>query len=269
MFLWKSIVFLPEAEWCIHASVSKNIGRDNGMSPDWRQATIWTSAGILLTGPIGTNFSEILIRIHKFSFKKMHLKISSGKWRPFCLGLAVFIMYKKISYPNVSLSRRRGNWWTALYKSSSRSPRNVLLNKASMSDVARHVGPSIRITCRVIATKERKSVNWNLSRYQKTTFQGIPIVNIRQPGDRLIKNRALVFREWGRHSPAFEIFTEIREFWSGVIHNRLLRHVVKGAWNWLKGGPWEIWMKFYICNFQTDFRDWWLGISFEIALIWN
>ena len=33
----------------------------------------------------------------------------------------------------------------------------------------------------VIATKERKSINWNLSQYQKTTFQGIPIVNIRQP----------------------------------------------------------------------------------------
>ena len=73
------------------------------------------------------------------------------------------------------------NWWTALYKSSSRSPPNVLLNKTCMSDVARHVAPWIRITCRVIATKERKSINWNLSQYHKTTFQGIPIVNIRQP----------------------------------------------------------------------------------------
>ena len=27
-------------------------------------------------------------------------------------------------------------------------------------------------------------------------------------------------------------------------------------------------MKFYIRNFQTDFSDWWLGISREIALIW-
>ena len=23
-------------------------------------------------------------------------------------------------------------------------------------------------------------------------------------------------------------------------------------------GPWEIWMKFWTCNFQTDFNDWWL-----------
>ena len=33
------------------------------------------------------NFSEILIKIHIFSFKKMPLKMSSEKWRPSCLGL--------------------------------------------------------------------------------------------------------------------------------------------------------------------------------------
>ena len=62
---------------------------DNGLSPVRRQAIIWTNAGILLIGPLGTNFSEILIEIHTFSFKKMHLKMSSGKWRPFCLVLNV------------------------------------------------------------------------------------------------------------------------------------------------------------------------------------
>ena len=53
------------------------------------QAIIWTNAGILFIGPSGTNFSEILIGIQTFSFKKMHLKMSSAKWRPFCLGLNV------------------------------------------------------------------------------------------------------------------------------------------------------------------------------------
>ena len=38
---------------------------------------------ILLIGPLGINFSEILIKIDTFSLKKMHLKMSSGKWRPF------------------------------------------------------------------------------------------------------------------------------------------------------------------------------------------
>ena len=71
------------------------IGSDDGLSPGRRQAIIWTNAGILLIGPLGTNFNETLIEIHTFSFKKIHLKMSSGKWRPFCLGLNVL---KKWTY---------------------------------------------------------------------------------------------------------------------------------------------------------------------------
>ena len=67
------------------------IGSDNGLSPDRRQAIIWTNDGILLIRPLGTNFSEILIEILTFSFKKMRLKVSSAKWRPFCLGLNVLM----------------------------------------------------------------------------------------------------------------------------------------------------------------------------------
>ena len=79
------------------------IGSDNVLSPAWRQAIIWTQAGILLIGLIGTNFIEILIEIHTFSFKKMHLNMSSGKWRPFCLGRNVLNLYSssvKISAPS-------------------------------------------------------------------------------------------------------------------------------------------------------------------------
>ena len=67
------------------------IGSDNGLAPGRRQAIIWTNAGILSIGHLGTNFSEILIEIYTFPFKKKHLKWSSGKWRPFCLGLNVLI----------------------------------------------------------------------------------------------------------------------------------------------------------------------------------
>ena len=56
---------------------------------DSDKAIIWTNAGILLIGPLGTKLNEISIEIHIFSFKKIHLKLSSGKWRPFCLGLNV------------------------------------------------------------------------------------------------------------------------------------------------------------------------------------
>ena len=65
------------------------IGPDNGLSPGRRQAIIWTTAGILLMGSRGASISEILIGTQVFSFKKMHLKMSSAKWRPFCLGLNV------------------------------------------------------------------------------------------------------------------------------------------------------------------------------------
>ena len=51
-----------------HICVSKltTIGSDNGLSPGRRQAIIWTNAGILLIGPLGTNFSENLIEIYTF-----------------------------------------------------------------------------------------------------------------------------------------------------------------------------------------------------------
>ena len=54
--------------------------------------------GTLLIGPLGTNFNEILIEkfIH-FHSLKIHLKISSGKWRPFCLGLNVLKQHASVS----------------------------------------------------------------------------------------------------------------------------------------------------------------------------
>ena len=68
------------------------IGSDNGLSPGRSQAIIWTSAGILLIGILGTNFSEILSEIQAFSFKKTRLKMWSAKWLPSCLGLIELIL---------------------------------------------------------------------------------------------------------------------------------------------------------------------------------
>ena len=71
-------------------SRSTIIGSDNGLSPGRRQAIIWTDAGILLIGPLETNLSEIFIGIYTFSFKKMHLEMSTWKLRSFfCFGLDV------------------------------------------------------------------------------------------------------------------------------------------------------------------------------------
>ena len=72
-----------------HICVSKQtiIRSDNDLSSGRRQAIIWTNAWILIIGTLGTNFSEILIEIRIFSFKKMGLKVSPAKMRPFCFGL--------------------------------------------------------------------------------------------------------------------------------------------------------------------------------------
>ena len=75
----------------ICASKLTIIASDNGLPPSRRAKPL--SEPMMeychFIWPLGTNFSEILIEIHSFSSKKMHLKMSSGKWRTFCLGLNV------------------------------------------------------------------------------------------------------------------------------------------------------------------------------------
>ena len=98
-----------------HICISKLTitGSDNGLSPGRRQAIIWSNAGILLIRTLGTNFSEIVIEIQTFSLKKMRLKMSSGKWRPFCLGLNVLTGYVQCFTPRGSI-----DWESELVNSS-------------------------------------------------------------------------------------------------------------------------------------------------------
>ena len=64
----KKVYTITLSHWgrVTHICVSKLtiIGSDNGLSPGRRQAIIWTNAWILLIGPLGTNFSDILF-LHK------------------------------------------------------------------------------------------------------------------------------------------------------------------------------------------------------------
>ena len=74
----KALTHLPQCR--IYASVNQvSIGTDNGSSPFQCQAIIWTNAALLSNGLLEINFSEIWIEILLFSFKKMHLKMSSAK----------------------------------------------------------------------------------------------------------------------------------------------------------------------------------------------
>ena len=98
-----------------HICVGKltTIGSDNGLSPGRRQAIISTIAGILLIWPLGRNFSEISIDIQTFSFKKIHFKMASAKWRPSCLGLNVLTSPNQLWPGELGRSATR---WFLCYK---------------------------------------------------------------------------------------------------------------------------------------------------------
>ena len=93
---WVNMWFSGLTHWgrVTHICVDKliMIGSDNDLSPDRRQAIIWTNARFLSIGPLRTYFNENLIKIQQFSLKKMHVKMSSAKWRPSCLGLNVLMV---------------------------------------------------------------------------------------------------------------------------------------------------------------------------------
>ena len=71
---------------CTHSHPHSFLGRRRAWPA--RECRMWEIVGLL-----GTNLSEIFIEVHIFSFKKMHLKMSSGKCRPFCLDLNMLITH--------------------------------------------------------------------------------------------------------------------------------------------------------------------------------
>ena len=89
-----SVYSHPLTHWgrVTHICVSKLtiIGSDNGLSPIWRQAIIWPNAGILLIGPLGTNFSEILSKFIHFHSRKWVWKCRLGNGGHFVSALMCF-----------------------------------------------------------------------------------------------------------------------------------------------------------------------------------
>ena len=71
--------------WCLKKAI---IAADNDSLPVQQQAIIWTNAALLSVGLLGMYFSEIWIKIHKVSVRRMNFKMSAN-WCPFCLGLNV------------------------------------------------------------------------------------------------------------------------------------------------------------------------------------
>ena len=135
MFYWHwntEVVSLTYWGRVTHTCVGNltTIGSGNGLSSGRRQAITWTNVGILLIGPLGTNLSDMLIEIHIFSFKKIHLKMSYGKWRPFCLGLNVF--NERQGKPGVHFDTTEVHQWSTLINSHL-SWRRFHANTSSLS----------------------------------------------------------------------------------------------------------------------------------------
>ena len=91
-FLWlpfsgTALVKPIGVQWHINAPVNMlNNCSGNGLAPIRRQAITWTNTALSSTGTLGTNFSDITIRIWSFSTNNMRLKTSSVKRQPFCFG---------------------------------------------------------------------------------------------------------------------------------------------------------------------------------------
>ena len=118
-----------------HICVSKQtrIGSNNGLSPGWRQAIIWTNAGILFIGPLRTNFNEISIEIHilprpqcdKHSFKALILgPVTDAIYVEATLLLFTFLLpfflqwnlenYELTVSARILMQLIGGNWWKSL-----------------------------------------------------------------------------------------------------------------------------------------------------------
>ena len=67
----------------IFVGTNTNIGSDNGLSPDRRQAIIWTNARILLIAPLEINF------IQKNAFQNIVCEVAAILSRPQCVNVTV------------------------------------------------------------------------------------------------------------------------------------------------------------------------------------
>ena len=94
----------------MHRWTGSAFGTGKGLWPVRCQDITWTIADLLSIAPLGTNFSEISIRIKSFSFKNMRLKFSQ---RNFPSGdLLTYSTSRPIWY--VRYVMRAKCWWPYL-----------------------------------------------------------------------------------------------------------------------------------------------------------
>ena len=93
------------------------IGWINGLSPGRRQAIIWTNAGILLIGPIGTNFDEIFFEIQVFlqenEFENVLCDMVAILSRPSCVKL---VLQEYFSFSTRRFNYKHYHYWNTCWQ---------------------------------------------------------------------------------------------------------------------------------------------------------
>ena len=118
----------------MHKCVNK---LNNGLLPDRRQAIIWTNAGILLIGPLRTNFSEIFIGIHTIFIQENALqnvvwKMSAILFRHQCVKSNHCNTYKHnalidLAYRSVGWNYLCGDLWKLISNFSPHFTAKVII----------------------------------------------------------------------------------------------------------------------------------------------
>ena len=113
LVIWVNSLRPSDTKCISKLTMLTSICLDNCLLPTRHQAIIGTNAGILSTGHLGTNFSEILIKIHKCSCKKIICEMVAILSQPQCVKdlLKVFDLWpnlyvhtEQFSYPCINAS---------------------------------------------------------------------------------------------------------------------------------------------------------------------
>ena len=110
-----------------------------------------------------TYFSENLIKIQQFSLKKMHVKMSSAKWRSSCLGLNVLMTIDCREL----MSRVREDGHRIMDAQPSEATVGNMVRRGGSED--RRLQPSLFVTSNILATtKSLCYIKYFISRVRST-----------------------------------------------------------------------------------------------------
>ena len=129
------ISWLIKAEWRIYTSVNYAIiYSDNGLSSDRCQTIVWPDDGIFFIKLLGTNLSEIWIKIQESPRMKITLESEFAKCRPF--SLSVHVLARLAMEPNIKFWRTRSmcmmNEWVWSGRKIFNYPRHLNLSIAPL-----------------------------------------------------------------------------------------------------------------------------------------